>query len=78
MPGFEGALSDAEIRAALAFIKSTWPERERGFQERQSRFEREAQVLGGTFAEIGGEIEHRSLLLLCAVYRTRCAAAARW
>lgn len=40
MPGFEGVLSDAEIRAALAFIKSTWPEREREFQERQSRFER--------------------------------------
>ena len=43
MPGFEGALSDTEIRAALAFIKSTWPERERDFQERQSRFEREAR-----------------------------------
>jgi mono/diheme cytochrome c family protein len=42
MPGFRGVLSDAEIRAVLAFIKSTWPERERGFQESQSRFEREA------------------------------------
>lgn len=40
MPGFAGLLPDAEIRAALAFIKSTWPEREREFQERQSRFER--------------------------------------
>lgn len=40
MPGFEGVLSDTEIRAALAFIKSTWPAREREFQERQSRFER--------------------------------------
>ena len=32
MPAFEGVLSDAEIRAVLAYIKSTWPERERGFQ----------------------------------------------
>ncbi len=40
MPGFEGVLSDAEIRAALVFIKSAWPERERELQERQSRFER--------------------------------------
>jgi mono/diheme cytochrome c family protein len=40
MPGFAGVLSDAEIRAALAFIKSTWPDREREFQERQSRAER--------------------------------------
>ena len=34
MPAFEGVLSDAEIRAALAYIKSTWPERERDFQAR--------------------------------------------
>lgn len=40
MPGFAEVLLDAEIRAALAFIKSTWPEREREFQERQSHFER--------------------------------------
>lgn len=32
MPAFEGVLSDAEIVEILAFIKSTWPERERGFQ----------------------------------------------
>ena len=37
MPGFADALSDAEIRAVLAFIKSTWPERERGYQEEVSR-----------------------------------------
>lgn len=37
MPGFEGVLSDAEIGAVLTFIKSTWPERERGLQEQQSR-----------------------------------------
>ncbi len=41
MPGFGGVLSDADIRAVLAFIRSTWPERERGFQERQSRSARE-------------------------------------
>jgi mono/diheme cytochrome c family protein len=32
MPAFGGVLSDAEIRAVLAFIKSRWPERERAFQ----------------------------------------------
>lgn len=32
MPAFEGILSDAETAAVLAYIKSTWPERERGFQ----------------------------------------------
>jgi mono/diheme cytochrome c family protein len=32
MPAFEGILSDAEITAVLAYIKSTWPERERAFQ----------------------------------------------
>lgn len=37
MPGFGDTLGDAEIRAVLAFIKSTWPERERGFQEEVSR-----------------------------------------
>ena len=26
-------LSDPEIRAVLSYIKSTWPERERGYQE---------------------------------------------
>lgn len=34
MPGFSGVLSDAEIRAVLAYIKSTWPERERSYQEK--------------------------------------------
>ena len=33
MPGFGDMLSDAEIRAVLDYIKSTWPERERSFQE---------------------------------------------
>lgn len=32
MPAYEGILSDDEITAVLAFIKSTWPDRERGFQ----------------------------------------------
>lgn len=31
MPAFEGILSDDEIAAVLAFIKSTWPERQRAF-----------------------------------------------
>lgn len=40
MPGFGGVLPDVEIHAVLAFIKSTWPEREQELQERQSRLER--------------------------------------
>ena len=32
MPAFEGVLTDEEIRAVLAFVKSTWPDRQRGFQ----------------------------------------------
>lgn len=37
MPGFADLLSDAEIRAVLADIKSTWPERERTYQENVSQ-----------------------------------------
>jgi mono/diheme cytochrome c family protein len=43
MPPFEGVLTDGQIRAVLAFIKSTWPERERRFQERVSQSDRDAQ-----------------------------------
>ncbi|WP_375263311.1 c-type cytochrome [Palleronia sp.] len=32
MPAFAGILSDEEIEAVLAYIKSTWPERQRAFQ----------------------------------------------
>lgn len=32
MPGFEGVLSDEEIQAVLAYIKSTWPTRQRALQ----------------------------------------------
>ena len=34
--GFEGVLTDEQIRAVLDFIKSTWPEREREYQARRS------------------------------------------
>ena len=37
MPGFGDVLSDTEIRAVLKYIKSTWPERERTYQENVSR-----------------------------------------
>ncbi|MBM1171991.1 c-type cytochrome [Microvirga arabica] len=37
MPAFGDALSDQEIKAILAFIKSTWPERERTYQQERSR-----------------------------------------
>jgi mono/diheme cytochrome c family protein len=36
MPAFAGVLSDEEIRAVLAFIKSTWPKRERNYQAARS------------------------------------------
>ncbi|WP_353813054.1 hypothetical protein [Mesorhizobium sp.] len=41
MPGFEDILNDEEIRAVLAFINSTWPERERAYQAEMSRREQE-------------------------------------
>lgn len=41
MPGFGDMLRDEEIRAVLAFIKSTWPERERAYQAEMSRREKE-------------------------------------
>jgi len=37
MPGFGGILSDAEIRRIIAFIKTSWPERQRQQQEQISR-----------------------------------------
>ncbi|KAB2867286.1 MAG: cytochrome c [Bauldia sp.] len=37
MPAFAGVLADAEIEAVIAFIKSTWPERERAYQAARSR-----------------------------------------
>jgi mono/diheme cytochrome c family protein len=40
MPGFGGALSDEQIRAVLAYIRSTWPERIRRYQEEVTRRER--------------------------------------
>jgi mono/diheme cytochrome c family protein len=32
MPAFAGLLSDDEVKAVLAYIKTSWSERERGFQ----------------------------------------------
>lgn len=37
MPAFEATLSDEEIEAVLAYIKSTWPKRERDYQAERSR-----------------------------------------
>jgi mono/diheme cytochrome c family protein len=34
MPGFADVLSEDEIRSVLAYIQSSWPERERSLQER--------------------------------------------
>jgi mono/diheme cytochrome c family protein len=37
MPAFVGKLSDGDIRAVIAFIKSTWPEDVRRRQEALGR-----------------------------------------
>lgn len=37
MPAFESKLSDQEIAAVLAYIKSTWPERQRAYQDERSK-----------------------------------------
>lgn len=37
MPAFENILSDDEIHAILAFIKSTWPAKERRYQQLRSQ-----------------------------------------
>ncbi len=43
MPGFENQLSDAEIWNVLAFIKSTWPERQRELQAMRTQSELEQE-----------------------------------
>lgn len=40
MPAFAGVLSDDEIRAVMAFIRSTWPERERDYQAARTKARR--------------------------------------
>jgi len=37
MPAFKGVLTDDQISAVIAFIKSTWPSREREYQAERSR-----------------------------------------
>lgn len=37
MPAFSGVLTDGEIWAVLAFIKGTWPKRERDYQEARGK-----------------------------------------
>ncbi len=39
MPGFGDALTNAEIRAILDYIKSTWPEREHAYQRERTQQE---------------------------------------
>lgn len=43
MPGFGGTLTDAEIRAIIEYIKSTWPARERQYQAERSRADEQAR-----------------------------------
>lgn len=42
MPGFEGILSDAEIKAILDFIRGSWPEHIREMQATRTALEAEA------------------------------------
>ncbi|MHB1103748.1 MAG: c-type cytochrome [Devosia sp.] len=37
MPAYESVLSDEEITLILGYIKSTWPERARAYQEERNR-----------------------------------------
>ncbi|MGH6854417.1 MAG: c-type cytochrome [Aestuariivirga sp.] len=37
MPAFDGILTDAEIDAIWAYVKSTWPDRQRQYQEQITR-----------------------------------------
>jgi mono/diheme cytochrome c family protein len=39
MPGFDGILTDGEIKAVLNYIKSTWPERSRQYQKDMTKQE---------------------------------------
>ena len=43
MPGYEGVLTDDEISSIIDFIKNTWPEKERGFQQDRTRDDEQAQ-----------------------------------
>lgn len=36
MPAFAGTLTDEQIGGILSYIKSTWPERERGYQKQMT------------------------------------------
>lgn len=36
MPAFDGVLTDEQITAVLGYIKSSWPERERTYQQARS------------------------------------------
>jgi hypothetical protein len=39
MPAFAGILTDDDILAVLAFIKSTWPPEERNYQEMRTQIQ---------------------------------------
>ena len=54
MPGFGPVLTDEQIRAVLAFVKSTWPERERRYQQEMT-----GRDLAEQTASKGGASENR-------------------
>ncbi len=53
MPAYQGLLSDDEIIAVLSFIKNTWPEEERAWQEQ----------VNGNDPNTFGTVEKKSSLL---------------
>lgn len=46
MPAFADIMSDDEIAAVFAFIKSTWPEREQGYQVEITARKEQAEAAG--------------------------------
>ncbi len=46
MPAFAGVLDDEEIRAVLDYIRSTWPEPQRRFQQERTREDERARTGG--------------------------------
>ena len=43
MPGFEEVLTDEDVTAIIDYIKSTWPERERAYQNDRTLADERAQ-----------------------------------
>ncbi len=60
MPAYDGVLSDADIVAALAYIKHSWPEKERSWQR---EVDAPADGLGGVTGDTDGPGDDSGTLL---------------